>query len=95
MYQGVPVEVALHLKFLFTLLSAVFCALSIDDHQRIFKRIAVSACVISGALMIADAIVAAMAAMAVAVGTLFLAVFLAIRWQCTVGLNKSHDHGGE
>ena len=86
-------EVAPHLTVLFALISAAFCALSIDQHQRIFKRIAVGACLASGALLLANALAFALAAMAVAVGTLFFAVFLAVRWQCTAGWSKSHDLG--
>jgi ABC-type multidrug transport system permease subunit len=85
------VEVAPHLEILFALISAAFCALSIDERQRIFRRIAVCGCLAAGALLLTDAIGLAVAAMVVAVGTLFTAVFLTVRWQCTTGWRKSHD----
>lgn len=84
-------EVAAHLKVLFALISAAFCALSIDARQRIFRRIAVCGCLAAGALLLAEAVGLAVAAMAVAVAALFTAVFLTVRWQCTAGWRRSHD----
>jgi len=87
------VEVSPFFTIFFSLLSAAFCALSIDERQRIFRRIAVCACIAAGALLSAQVIGAAVAAMAIAVFTLFYATFLTVRWQCLTGLSQSHDLG--
>jgi len=89
------VEASPYLTIFFSLLSAAFCALSIDERQRIFRRIAVCACLAAGVLLSAQAIGFAVAAMAIAVFTLFFSTFLTVRWQCLTGLRQSHDLGDE
>ncbi len=89
------VEVSPFVTMFFSLLGAAFCALSIDSRQRIFRAIAVVASVVAGPLLLAKAIGVAVAAMAIAVFTLFFSTFLTVRWQCTAGLQQSHDFGDE
>lgn len=88
-------EVSPFLTMFFSVLGGAFCALSIDARQRIFRAIAVVACMAAGPLLLAKAIGFAVAAMAVAVFTLFFSTFLTVRWQCTTGLQQSHDLGDE
>jgi ABC-type multidrug transport system permease subunit len=88
------VEVSPFLTIFFSVLCAAFCALSIDARQRIFRAIAVVACLAAGPLLLAKAIGIAVAAMAVAVFTLFFATFLTVRWQCLSGA-QPNDLGNE
>lgn len=82
-------EVSPFVTMFFSVLGGAFCALSIDARQRIFRWIAVVASLAAGPLLLAKAIGFAVAAMAIAVFTLFLSTFLTVRWQCLHGLRQS------
>lgn len=89
-------EVSPFVTMFFSVLGAAFCALSIDARQRIFRAIAVAASIAAGPLLLVKAIGVAVAAMAIAVFTLFFATFLTVRWQCMSGLQRqSADTGDE
>lgn len=68
--------------FAFALFSALICAYLIHTNQRIFRGIAVCSCLVAGALLATDQRAAALAALLIAAGIMFIAAGLAVHWEC-------------